>query len=422
MLNRFLLLSMLLLALYAQAFAQEDCSAAPFPRLRMGLTAQTSSGQSNNVRDAADADANRLGQIPPDSQFQVLSDATCADGYYWVQVDYQGLVGWTVEGAEGEYWLIPVLSNSQIMSPENISQLQIVQELACPEDENAEPFAWSPDGTKLLWACQHSGFYLTDWLSQETTQFSLTRNLQSTSTIFASFFADGSRFFQYIYPEGAVYDTRTGEQIAAYDSEDNAIANFAIASHENTLAFAGEFGIYLTDLMSYEGIDFLSKDISGLVYSLAFSPDGERLAFGADGEEIKVWTIAMDTILHIPIEADHVQRLSFSPSGRYILASLCIVPNRGDCNQAAMQWIDSSNGEVTTTWQEEGWNEIFYFHFGQDLVFMRVDRHFEIFQISTDARLFVSSDQDSFREILPSVDGRLLVTANDNKLEIYGIP
>lgn len=422
MLKRLLLLSIVLLALWPQSLAQEDCSTAPSPRLRIGISAQTSSGQSNNVRDAADTDAERLGQIPPDSQFIVLSDATCADGYYWYQVDYQGLVGWTVEGAEGEYWLIPVLSNTQIMTPENISQLQVINQFTCPELELAYALAWSPDGTHLLWACRSSGIYLTDWLSQETKNFPMAENLRSSSIKLAAFYADGTRFFQYLYPTATFFEISTGQVIDSYTPSDGVSASFAIAAHGNTLATAGEFGIHLIDLLSLEEIATLSREESSLVYSLTFSPDGERLAFSGDGDAISVWTIATGEILRIPLAASHIQRLRFSPSGLYILAAVCLVPNRGDCNEAALQWIDATSGEITSTWQESDWNEIIHIHFGQDLVFIRANGHFEILQISTDERLYSSNEQYSFGDILPSVDGRLLVAAKENRLEIYGIP
>ena len=42
------------------------------------------------------------------SIFAVLSNATCASGLYWYQVNYNGIVGWTPEGGSGQYWVEPL--------------------------------------------------------------------------------------------------------------------------------------------------------------------------------------------------------------------------------------------------------------------------------------------------------------------------
>ncbi|GEM_PF-541615 len=61
-------------------------------------------GAANRLRE--EPGGRILGQIPPEGVFRVLGGPRCAsDGMAWWRVDYNGLVGWTAEGQNGEYWL-----------------------------------------------------------------------------------------------------------------------------------------------------------------------------------------------------------------------------------------------------------------------------------------------------------------------------
>jgi uncharacterized protein YgiM (DUF1202 family) len=85
-----------------------NCSTAPAPRLSAGRYARVTPGLPNNIRTQPDSNAQLIGQIPPGSIFAVLSNATCASGLYWYQVNYNGVVGWTPEGGSGQYWVEPL--------------------------------------------------------------------------------------------------------------------------------------------------------------------------------------------------------------------------------------------------------------------------------------------------------------------------
>jgi len=61
----------------------------------------------NNIRSSASFNSAILGQIPVGGVFQVLSGPLCQDNTAWWQVNYNGTVGWTVEGNGSSYWLEP---------------------------------------------------------------------------------------------------------------------------------------------------------------------------------------------------------------------------------------------------------------------------------------------------------------------------
>lgn len=110
--KRFLLGIMVVMAgLFAllRPAAAQDLSACPEalpPRLVIGESGRVTPGDANNVRDTPSRQGEQTGEIPAGGIFTVLDGPVCADGLIWWQVDYQELVGWTVEGS-GEYWLEP---------------------------------------------------------------------------------------------------------------------------------------------------------------------------------------------------------------------------------------------------------------------------------------------------------------------------
>ncbi|MEO8612975.1 MAG: SH3 domain-containing protein [Chloroflexota bacterium] len=84
------------------------CAGAPPSQLQVGEQAQRPPGPDSNVRAEPSTRADFLGQIPAGGIVDVLDGPTCADGYSWWKIDYQGLVGWTPEGIGSDYWLKPL--------------------------------------------------------------------------------------------------------------------------------------------------------------------------------------------------------------------------------------------------------------------------------------------------------------------------
>lgn len=66
-------------------------------------------GEANNLRDRPTTASGRVGQIPPGGEFTVLEGPACADGYAWWLVDYRGIIGWTAEADNVDYWIEPLV-------------------------------------------------------------------------------------------------------------------------------------------------------------------------------------------------------------------------------------------------------------------------------------------------------------------------
>lgn len=76
------------------------------PQLSPGQRAVVSPGLANRVRTAASINAEVVGRIQAGEVVTVVQGPVCAGGYYWYSVQGAGLAGWTVEGIDGDYWLL----------------------------------------------------------------------------------------------------------------------------------------------------------------------------------------------------------------------------------------------------------------------------------------------------------------------------
>ncbi|MCY4069913.1 MAG: SH3 domain-containing protein [Chloroflexi bacterium] len=76
------------------------------PQLSPGQQAVVSPGLANRVRRAASLNAEVVGRIQAGEVVTVIQGPVCAGGYYWYSVQGADLSGWTVEGIDGDYWLL----------------------------------------------------------------------------------------------------------------------------------------------------------------------------------------------------------------------------------------------------------------------------------------------------------------------------
>lgn len=76
------------------------------PQLSPGDQAVVSPGLANRVRAAASVKAEAVGRIQAGEVVTVLQGPVCSGGYYWYSVQGAGISGWTVEGSDGDYWLL----------------------------------------------------------------------------------------------------------------------------------------------------------------------------------------------------------------------------------------------------------------------------------------------------------------------------
>lgn len=89
-------------------FCQGSAPALP-PRLSVGTSAVVVPDLgANNVRREPAIEAESLGAIPPNATVAIIGGPVCIEDTVWWYADYDGLIGWTVEGQAPTYWLAPV--------------------------------------------------------------------------------------------------------------------------------------------------------------------------------------------------------------------------------------------------------------------------------------------------------------------------
>jgi hypothetical protein len=109
------------------------CDPALLPRLAVGEVARVTPGAANNLRAQASRGASEVGEIPGGETFLVLGGPVCGDGLTWWDVDFNGLRGWTAEGASGEYFVVPPTPTTAITA-DNLGQVTTLAEWAGPSE------------------------------------------------------------------------------------------------------------------------------------------------------------------------------------------------------------------------------------------------------------------------------------------------
>lgn len=111
----FLLCFLIFSVLPLQSAQAQDCTTL---RLTIGGKGRVLPGDANNVRDQPSTEGNRIGQIPGEAEFLVLDGPVCdSQGRAWWQVDYNGLIGWTVGGQGSSDYVEPVGEEGETPPP-----------------------------------------------------------------------------------------------------------------------------------------------------------------------------------------------------------------------------------------------------------------------------------------------------------------
>ncbi|MBE2182280.1 MAG: SH3 domain-containing protein [Anaerolineae bacterium] len=351
--------------------------------LIVGENGQVAPGDANNVRDIPSRSGTQVGAIPAGEMFAVLDGPVCADGFAWWQVDYQGLTGWTVDGADGVAWLLPVEAAdvsqpapeivqiaSNVISPANVASLSPIRELTCDTGATSSGyFVISPDQRYIAIVCPESDAGSID---QDIGILDLVDGQQVTTLKHPEenaderpirFLADGSLLYR-IWSSGNAYRffiaSNDGTEWSSREIEEAEAVQLLmgeIYSHPLTL--------YTRQLSENdERIAALREDRT--IGTFAFSPDENRIALLIDGEDGPTLQIVDalngDTLVEQALNFDPALiltgnlRLFFSPSGNFVLGQICTdFPDTGfgwDCEpgQSAIIWWDAATATEVERW------------------------------------------------------------------------
>jgi roadblock/LC7 domain-containing protein len=313
-------------------------------RLTTGIQARVAAGPPNNQRSAPGIDAPFLGDIPGGSVVKVVAGPECTEGLVWWQVDYDGRVGWTVEGRDGAYWLetipgLPLPENLPAITVENGSSLI---EISRTENNVIAELSASPSGSMVavLGGLGTDGVWLYD-LSQLDTAPRLLRG--TVQLLSLDFNADGSllllgdvdggvRLWD-TNPQAALLETtylgghQSNTSAVAYSPDGALIAS--VGSVANTTAEVDtNNAILLWDVATVKQQSALGGH-TARVNALDFSPDN-ALLLSVSGEgnaqthdnTVRLWNVAAGTqAALLEGHSAPVRDAEFSPDGALIASA-----------------------------------------------------------------------------------------------------
>ncbi len=279
------------LLIFLPIYAQDDETCGELsPQLVIGDVGRVTPGDANNMRNIPSTGGDRVGQIPGEAEFIVLSGPVCSDGFTWWQVDYGGLIGWTVESIGDSYALEPLIPPTPTPVP---------TATPLPETRQTADYAiWSADGSTLAvssdegiwvydatdWSVEPRLFSSPDWYTLRNRRSHLNlRNKRDPRMILN---ADGSRLAMALCLEGRfgicrrgtidVLNTVTGERIQRYNGRAGYIRGIAFLDDNQIVFHSADEVVRFWSISRNAVIDFFETNGQGL--GLQASPDGVHLA------------------------------------------------------------------------------------------------------------------------------------------------
>lgn len=411
--------------------------------LVVGEQGQVAPGDSNNVRDTPSRSGTQVGAIPAGGVFAVLDGPVCADGLSWWQVDYQGLTGWTVDGAEGEAWLLPVNPNivpatplemlhlaSNVITAENASHLVPIRVITCPDIYSGYLFTLSPDQRFITKSCTELGIFsledgaLSTFMSSEAGDPQALRFLPDSSLLWVD--NDGSRnphYFRSTY-NGTGWDTQSlnAEEALALAFSPG-LLNSPSARRINALIVTDPVLAGL--LPDRYGAFALNADQTQVAIISPNYDDNDSLLQVADLSTSEILMQHSLDIAPMNIEVGGPNIL-FSPSGNFVLGEVCLTMSgmgfacEGD--RTAIIWWAADSGQEVARWTLPAGNYTSTPAFSPDgdLLAVPTMNSTVIYSVDTGEPIFTLPGHAG--QVGFSPDGMLLIVGGQDETTVYAVP
>ena len=280
------------------------------PRLTVGEQAQVGvGGVPNNVRELPGSSSRLLGEIPSEGVFTVVDGPTCStlDKVVWWKVDYNGLVGWTAESKDGEYYVDPIVlpgtivptapplatptAAPQVINSANAAQ---VKSLYSPP-LGTGVYAVSADGQSMAIAQVDGSVILYD-VTMNVASAPIAAHAGTITTMtFATNAAGVERLLFTSGSDGMVrlWDVAIGHQMSLLKEFTGAQEQFTTLAYNpiGLLAVGGDKGsIYLFDVQTGAMLATLTGHTAA-ISDLSFSSDGTRILSVDVSGVSRVWGI-----------------------------------------------------------------------------------------------------------------------------------
>jgi len=295
------------------------CPAPPenvlYPRTRLapGIEARVVTAAPGNLRTEPDNAAPLTAQIPQGDLIRVLAGPVCdAQGTLWVQVEYNGLTGYTPEALNTDYYLEPMPPSAELprdSAPLTIESATGLQEFAKLQGNFGPGLAWSEAdmlavtgdaGAEGVWVYQPVGIAsLPPRMIRSVDRFVLaafaTAPAQRDTLLLGA--GDGSVHIWSLNPSSNLIERlvlnghNTAISAAAISPDGRYVASsggYAYATTEDPL---NEDAILVWDIDDITQL-FVLRGHTGDVTAVAFSPDGQTIASASLDGSVRLWSAA----------------------------------------------------------------------------------------------------------------------------------
>lgn len=326
----------------ARVLSNSLCPAPPenilYPRTRLapGIEARVVTPAPGNLRTEPNNAAPLTAQIPQGDLIRVLAGPVCdAQGTVWVQVEYNGLTGYTPEALNADYYLEPMPPTAEL--PRDSARLSIdnaatLQEFSKLQGNFGPGFAWSEDnvlavtgdaGAEGVWVYQPIGLVsLPPRIIRSVDRFVVTSfataPTQRDTLLLGS--GDGSVHIWNLNPASNLIERlvlnghNTAVSAAAISPDGRYVASsggYAYATTEDPL---NEDAILVWDINDITQL-FVLRGHTGDVTSVAFSPDGLTIASASLDGSVRLWnTSSGEQTARIDSEVP-ATAMEYSPDG-----------------------------------------------------------------------------------------------------------
>lgn len=311
-------------------------------RLAPGVDAVVLPGLPNNLRDNPSVSANLLTQIPGDEAFQVVAGPTCDElGNLWWQVSYAGTSGYTVEGANGNYFVAPqtrgtIPAQRTPIAPTNITGL--VEVARTYGAFNGGLAVSDADRVVLTGKLGSEGVWI-----YELGQFAQEARVLPADVLLTHAAFSESEELAGIVMVGAedgtirLWNTApTASLIERVQLQSQREAVRAIAIHPDGSTMAAAGGLAITSENSLErdsfaiviwNINTVSQSVvlrghTDEVNALAWSADGAQIASASEDGTVRVWDTVtgaeLDQFTYHTEPLQPVTALAWSPDGAWL--------------------------------------------------------------------------------------------------------